>query len=204
MLSYIDPILFPDNCVLHEVSPDRYIYPIFKNGSDGVQRKAIRTLDHDQIFKLDNVEIFLRDPFDRYVSGVQSYLRFNPTLDRITALQLIDEFLFLNRHFTLQFHWIVNLQRFTNNASMTFLPMSKLTDIIGRPWNTSARDQALVDYFKDNEKLRFYLQLDKMLYEDFMGKTVKFKDILSHLVKFDSVLYKEVIQRSQDLCNVLG
>lgn len=204
MLSYIDPILFPDDILVIELTQGRYVYPIYKNGSSGLFEKAKTILSPDAIRNLTHIEVFVREPFERYISGVQTYLRYNPHLDRVTTLTMIDEYLFLNRHFALQFHWLVNLQRFTNDASITFAPMSELDNAIGDTWNALTRDQSLIDYFEENDKLHFYLQLDKILYEDFMGKTVKFLDIMVHIHTFYPVLYEEVIERSQKLCAVLG
>ena len=203
MLSYIDPILFPDEILVVELTRDRYVYPIFKNGSSGLFKKAKTILSPDAIRNLTHIEVFVREPFERYISGVQTYLRYNPHLDRATALTMIDEFLFLNRHFTLQFHWLVNLQRFTDDANIAFTSMTELDNALGETWNALTRDQSLIDYFEENDKLHFYLQLDKILYKDFMGKTVKFRDIMVHIHTFYPVLYKEVIERSQELCVVL-
>jgi hypothetical protein len=202
MLSYIDPILFPDECEILEISPMNYVYPIFKNGSSGLRETAIRTLTADQIRKLGNVNIYLRDPFERYVSGVQTYLRYNPHLDRTTALSMIDQYLFLDRHFALQFHWIVNLQRFADDLWMTFLPMSELNDNINETWNTISRDETLIEYFSNNKKLQFYLMLDKILL-DFIGQPSKMTMILAHIKVEYPELYAEIIQRSRNLCAVL-
>lgn len=203
MLGYLDPILFPDECEVVELSPGHYVFPIFKNGSSGIKDRAIRYLNTDQVAKLGNVNIYVRDPFERYVSGVQTYLRYNSHLDRATALTMIDEYLFLNRHFSLQFHWIMNLQRFNPDIWMTFKPMSELNDNVGETRNAISRDETLIDYFKENEKLHFYLLLDKVLTEDFIGKTVKFKDILVHIKEIHPLLYEETIKRSKELCAVL-
>jgi hypothetical protein len=204
MLSYIDPILFPDEILVIELTKDRYVYPIYKNGSSGLFEKAVAILDSDEVCNLTNIEVFLREPFERYVSGVQTYLRYNHNLNRETALSLIEEFLFLNRHFALQFHWLVNLQRFVNkDILITFSSMNELDNALGEIWNALTRDQTLVDRFEENDKLHFYLQLDKILYKDFIGLTVTFKDIMVHIHTFYPVLYEEVIERSRDLCAVL-
>lgn len=203
MLSYLDPILFPDECQVVELTPGYYVYPIFKNGSSGIREKSTRTLSIKQINQLENINIYLRDPFDRYVSGVQSYLRLNPHLERGTALSIINEYLFLNRHFSLQFHWLMNLQRYTNNVLMTFHPIAELDTTVGETWHSLTRDQTLINYFNENKKLHYYLQLDKTLIEEFVGKTVRFKDILVHIRTFYPELYKETIERSRDLCIVL-
>jgi hypothetical protein len=62
MLGYLDPILFPDDIEVLEVSPNRYVYPIFKNGSRSLVGKEYRTLSKDEILDLDHVEVFVRDP----------------------------------------------------------------------------------------------------------------------------------------------
>jgi hypothetical protein len=203
MLSYLDPILFPDQCQILEVGPDRYVYPIFKNGSSSLLAANPRALNYFEMRELRTVEIFLREPFERYISGVQTYLRQNTHLDRATALTMIDQYLFLNSHFSLQFHWIVNLQKFTD-AWMYFRPIDELHTATEHTWNVLARDEVLVNYFGNNQKLKYYLQLDKILYEDFMGKTVPLKQIIRFIHDNHNTLYNEVIDRSIRICNVLG
>jgi len=202
MLGYLDPILFPDDIEVLEVSPNRYVYPIFKNGSRSLISKDYRTLSKGEILDLDQVEVFVRDPFERYVSGVQSYLRLNPNLDRATALTMIDRYLFLDRHFSLQFHWLVNLRRFCD-PWIHIRPLDDLTSATDLVWNTIARDQQLVDHFQPNLKLWYYLQLDKILTEDFLGQSVKMSMILAHIrIKYPD-LQNEIVLRAHSICNVL-
>lgn len=203
MLSYLDPLLFPDEILVIELTKNRYVYPIFKNGSSSLFETAERTLGIERIAQLGHIEVFVREPFERYVSGVQTYLRMNPHLDRATALSMIDEYLFLNRHFTLQFHWIVNLARFNPKIWMTFKPMEELNSATDLTWNALTRDETLLEYFNDNRKLWFYLQLDKVLTEDFIGQSATITMILAHIkVKYPG-LYEETIERTQELCAVL-
>lgn len=203
MLSYLDPLLFPDELLVIELTKNRYVYPIYKNASSSLFETAEATLSIDRVKQLGHVEVFVREPFERYVSGVQTYLRLNPHLERATALSMIDEYLFLNRHFTLQFHWLMNLMRFNSDLWITFRTMEELNSATDLTWNALTRDQALIDYFNDNRKLWFYLQLDKVLTEDFIGQTVKFKTILKHIQDKYPGLYEETIERTQDLCAVL-
>lgn len=203
MLSYLDPMLFPDKILVIELTPNRYVYPIFKNASSSLFETAHSVLSTDQIKKIGQVEVFVREPFERYVSGVQTYLRMNPHLERATALSMIDEYLFLNRHFTLQFHWLVNLIRFNSDLWITFRTMEELDSATDLTWNALTRDQTLIKYFNENNKLWFYLQLDKILTEDFIGQTVKFKTILVHIADNYPLLYEETIERSKELCAVL-
>ena len=203
MFSYIDPILFPDQLKVYELTPGQYVYPIHKNASSTIARVAIRELNYFQIRDLNTVDVYLRDPFERYVSGVQTYLRYHPELDRETTLRFIEEFLFLNNHFSLQFHWCVNLCRMTD-AWLHFRHVDELNSVTHEVWNTLTRDQTLVDRFQNHNKLHYYLELDKVLYEEFMGKTVPIRAIGKHIKRKHEFLYREVIERSQELCNVLG
>jgi len=202
MISYIDPILFPDQCHVYEIAQGRYVYSIYKNGSSSLAATG-RQINYRELEQIHTVEVFLRDPFERYVSGVQTYLRnLDPAQDRATVLSMINEFLFLNRHFTLQFHWLMNLARHSS-AWMHFRSMDELSTTTEHVLNALERDQTLIEYFANNRKLQFYLQLDKIVYEKFMGKTVPFRQVVQYIKSHESYLYNEIIQRSQDLCNVL-
>jgi hypothetical protein len=202
MISYLDPLLFPDQCHVYEVEPGRYVYPIFKNGSSSLKADA-KLVNYTDLKQVREVEVFLREPFERYVSGVQTYLRFlPPELDRGTVLAMIGQCLFLNRHFALQFHWLMNLARFSD-AWMTFRPISELSTATEHTYHLVARDESLIKYFQDNNKLNYYLLLDKILYENFMGQTVSFKQVVRYIKRHNLYLYNEVIERSQELCSVL-
>ena len=202
MISYLDPILFPDQCHVYEVEPNRYVYPIFKNGSSSLI-ESTRLIDYTELKEVKTIEVFLREPFERYVSGVQTYLRQLPLeYDRTTVLSMISQFFFLNRHFTLQFHWLMNLARHSE-AWIHIRSMDELHTATEHTLNVIERDEKLNEYFQTNSKLNYYLMLDKIVYEQFMGKTVHFSDIVKTIKRTDTYLYNEVIQRSKDLCNVL-
>lgn len=200
MLSYIDPIIFPDRCDVLEIVPSqRYVYPIFKNGSSSLNESSYRILNHSELSALTNIEVYVRDPVARFASGIQTYLdRLDPALDQTTALYFVTEYLFLNRHFCPQFHWLLNLQRYTN-ASVTILPLHQLSDITSITANTSSKNNELIEVLKQNNKIQFYLQLDKVLTEDLLGQTVLFKDIVSTIQTKYPELYTEVIARSLEI-----
>lgn len=204
MLSYIDPVLFPDHCEVLETAPGRHVYTIFKNGSSSLRKSGFRALTPEQISGLDVVDVYVREPFDRYVSGVQTYLKHLPqSWDRDTVLNMIDQFLFLNRHFALQFHWLVNFTRFSQ-ARMRILPMDHMQDVTARHRNQKPRDPELVNRFQRNQKLQFYLGLDRTICDHFVNTTTTVPDIVAHIQDHDPALYQEVIQRDLDLCTALA
>ena len=155
MLSQLDNIIFPDRCdVLEIVSSQRYVYPIYKNGSSSLYNSGFRLLDHDELRDIPVVDIYVRNPYDRFVTGVNSFLNYHSDLDRATALYFITNYLFLNRHFCPQFYWLVNLQRFTD-AKIRINPIGSLSEITSLKFNQS-QDPLLDEYFSTMDKLHFY------------------------------------------------
>lgn len=208
MLSYIDPIIFPDECEILEVTPgQQYVYPIFKNGSSALYGSGYRLLDKHELAALGTVDVFVRAPMERFVSGVQMYLsRLPDTYHRETVLHFVDRYLFLNRHYAPQFHWLLNLSRHTT-AKIRLRSVAELDQLTRNvtPYtlNNPPRDTSLTEFFDDNMRLHFYLQLDSALM-DLVGQTVSFKDIVEHIRTRYPDAYKEIIERSIALCNALA
>lgn len=203
MLSYLDPILFPDTIEIVEMPDGRYVYPIFKCGSSSIKGANPKYVSPRHIRQLQQVDVYLREPLDRYVSGVQTWLRNNPDLDRETALSMISHYMFLDRHFALQFHWLANLARHAPNCWITLNNIDDLGDITDRTWNVLTRDQDLIDRFNQHSKLHFYLGLDKILYHELRGQCLTFTMILAYIKVNHRELYDEIIQTTKDLCAVL-
>ena len=198
MLSILDPIIFPDDCLILK-SQDHYIYPIFKNGSSSLHKNKV--VSPDEYADISEVTVFVREPFERYLSGVNTFVQHNPAYHQETLVHIISENLFLNRHFCLQFHWLVNLQRFTQ-APVILKPMSELNHVIDLHNNTS-KNKSFREVFENHAKLHFYLALDKVLFYDLIGQTVDFKQILTTLKQNYPDTYTEVIERSKQICSVL-
>jgi hypothetical protein len=200
MLSILDPIIFPDDCLILK-SQDHYIYPIFKNGSSSLKQSGYTVVSPDEYADISEVTVFVREPFERYLSGVNTFVQHNPAYHQETLVHIISENLFLNRHFCLQFHWLVNLQRFTQ-APVILKPMSELTHVIELHNNTS-KNKSFREVFENHAKLHFYLALDKVLFYDLIGQTVDFKQILTTIKQTWPDSYTEVIERSKQICSVL-
>lgn len=201
MLSQLDNIIFPDRCDVLEIVPSqRYVYPIYKNGSSSLYNSGFRLLEHDEIKNIPVIDIYVRDPYDRFVSGVNTFLKQNANLDRETAIHFITNYLFLNRHFCPQFFWLVNLRRFTD-AKVRINSIDSLSEVTDLKFNKN--QSLLLDETFANEKIHFYLSIDKVLTQDLLGKTVPFKLIVQTIRYRYSDVYKEVIQRSLNLCSVL-
>jgi hypothetical protein len=201
MLSQLDNIIFPDRCDVLEIVPSqRYVYPIFKNGSSSLS--GGRTVSPEELKQIEVIDVYVRDPYERFLSGVQTFLTQHPSYDRKTLLLFISEYLFFNRHFCPQFHWLVNLRRHTD-AKIRINHLSTLSTITTLHENRQDKDPAIDAIFKSNAKLHFYLSIDKVITEVLVGQTVRFSDIVKLIKIRHPDVYVEVIQRSKDLCNVL-
>ena len=203
MLSQLDNIIFPDSCEVIEVASQRFVYPIFKNGHTSLMYSGFRVLDMSEIHDLTTVEIFVREPIERFFSGIDSWIAKNEdlrNLDRDTLIYIATNNLFINRHYSPQFHWLVNLKRFTN-AKIKINSMKELSTVTSLHLNLR---QQKVEFDIDKfPKVAFYMQIDKVLTEVFLGETVEFKDIVSTIKELYPDAYDEIIQRSINICNVL-
>lgn len=200
MLSQLDNIIFPDRCEVFEMPSQRFVFPIFKNGYSTLEKTKVRTLNLEEIRHLSTVEIFVRDPIERFVSGLNSWILYNNKLDKNTLIEIACSHLFLNRHFIPQFHWIVNLRRFTT-ANIKINHISSLKELTELHVNNNKNKFNIdVDIYP---KISFYFTLDKILTETFLGQTVTFDEIINQIKKQFPEVYDEVISRSIKICNVL-
>jgi len=201
MLSQLDNIIFPDRCDVLEIVPSqRFVYPIYKNGSTSLYNSGFRLVNNDELKNIALIDIYVRDPYQRFYSGVNSFIQYHSNLDQDTILYFIKNYLFLDRHFCPQIYWLINLKRFTD-AKVRINPIENLSEII--TLENNKRSKSIPIDAVNFEKLHFYLTIDKVLTQDLLGKTVSLKNILQIVQYRYPDVYQEVIQRSINLCNVL-
>ena len=87
------------------------VYPIFRNGSTSLFRACNKRYVNDEIKACENIQILIRDPSDRFVSGVNMYseqnnLGFEETWSKAQQGILVD------RHFCPQYIWLLHLYKF--------------------------------------------------------------------------------------------
>jgi hypothetical protein len=202
MLSHLDCIIFPDRCEVIEVVPSqRYVYPIFKNGQSSLlaetTKSTWRIYLNEQIKRINRIDIFLRDPTERLASGLSSFIqttvRDHPDLDSNTVSWFAENYLHLNRHYSSQFSWLVNLARYTNpDCVLNFLGMDDIKTITHfhkRPFDQLPVNTKL----KNNE---MYQRIDQILFDN-IGSAMTFGQLITHIKKTDTHAYDWVIGRSQ-------
>ena len=206
MLSHLDCIIFPERCEVFEVvASQRYVYPIFKNGQSSLlasaKQHSWRVCLNEQIKKIDNIDVFLRDPQKRLASGISSFiqttLRDNPELDSNTVSWFAKNYLYLNRHYSPQFLWLVNLARYTSkDCVLNFLGMEDLKTVT--EFHKHPFDRLSVDVELKNNQM--YERIDMVLV-DCIGKSMTFSQLIKHIQTTDAHAYDWVIGRSQRILN---
>ena len=214
MLSYLDCIIFPDRCEVIEVVPSqRYVYPIFKNASSSLHYQAIhskwRIIINEQIKKLSHIEVILRDPQQRLMSGfntfIQHVLQDNPELDQATVVWFAKNYLFLDRHYCPQFFWLTNLARYLSpDTVLTFRPMDSVAEITllhKSPEGVTPITEDMAQQSLSIPNIEMYQRLDQVLFAHGMDQSMTFGQVLHTLQQQDPTAYDWVIGRSQRILN---
>ena len=200
MFNEIINILYPDNVEVITF-PNGNVFPIFKNGSSSLLQYAktnnIKIVFNEQIRKLDTIEVVLRDPLPRFISGVATYvgneLKQNPELDINTILYFVENYLFLNRHYSPQLSWLINLNRFST-AKLKLHNIDAVSRFTPLNWKTPKNiefDSATINRLRTNIHNEMYLRLDTELFK-LVGQELTFQEILTHLKKQDPIAYQKL------------
>jgi hypothetical protein len=213
MLSHLDRSLFPDRCEVIEIIPSqRYVYVIFKNGHSSFDSFKIinpcRIFINQQIQKLNNIDIIIRNPEDRFPTGINTFiqhtLRDNPTLDPPTVEWFALNYLSLDRHCVSQFSWLLNLARYLEvNTKLNFLPMDAVGEITGfnkKPRGVPPVSTELIkkiSLIKNNE---MYHRIDAVIF-GCIGQTMTFAQLLQHIKTTDPAAHSYVIGYAQQILN---
>ena len=213
MLSHLDRIIFPDRCEVIEVIPSqRYVYPIFKNGRSSLDITAKKNnwqrKFNEQIKKINSIDVILRDPQDRLISGINTFiqhtLRDNPGLDPATVEWFTLNYISLNRHYASQFAWLLNLARYLNsNATLNLLPMTAIRELVGqniKPKGVLAADPVLVEQILLLKTNTMYQRIDAVIF-NLIGQSMTFKELLQHIKNIDPAAYEYVIEYAQKILN---
>ena len=96
---------------------DTFVFPIFKNGKSSIEYYAKENngkwLINEQCKRADCITVFLRNPKERFISGVHSFIEFEKrkkqNLDYDTMLYAIENCEVINEHFLPQYFWLEKL-----------------------------------------------------------------------------------------------
>jgi len=202
MRTALDTELFPNMCEVVEMPlHHQWVYLIQKNGNSSLRiqqsRDNLAVFTNDEISVLDYVDVYIRNPQIRYVSGVNTYLqhlqRDHPELDSSTAFWFAKRYKFLNTHYLPQFHWLANLARYMSSDTKirfrNFEDLKYITDIHVRAGITPPTKEFVTQLLSNDPGLELWFYLDQILL-DLAGKEMTWPELLDYY----QTNYKNIIQ----------
>lgn len=216
MLTQFDTELFPNDCEVVEMLPhNQFVYLIQKNGSSSLRREIrdnnFKVYRNQDIADLDTIDVYIRDPQQRYISGVNTYIQFlnrdYPQLDTDTCIWFATRYNFLNRHYLPQFLWLVNLSRFCNvDAKLRLRNFQDIANItkhnsdagITKPSNDFVQ-KVLAN---TDEDIKLWWFLDQML-QDLNGANLTFRQVIEHVKQHPSGVYDIFTERFREIAKTL-
>jgi hypothetical protein len=174
--------IFTTDCLVIKMPNGEYVYPIFKNGRSSLRRFAkqdqLEVIKNEQLSTLTDITVFLREPVERFVSGVHTVIEFEDIVDVPAFLKEVENFNFYNRHFIPQVYWLLHLLKYFK-GKVKLLPVKALYNLIPNRDApninklTAERQQQILSIEHKN-----YIQADQRLMYSYLGKTVELKTII--------------------------
>ena len=215
MLTAVDGKLFSNDCeVVHVPSHNLRIYLIQKNASSSLRLEAERQnwsiLRNDELLSLSSIDVFLRDPRSRIVSGINTFvqhlIRDQPWLDAATCEFFATQYLFLNRHYLPQWHWLLNLARYINTGCRLRLhSMDGLSKVTSRCSRAGIRPPAIDQtsaLLLTNSKLELWFLLDRILLGR-CGQSLTWQEIMQIYQEHPAQPLQIVLDRMESVRRVL-
>ena len=125
MLTHWNKLLTRD-CTVVKVG-NYTVYPIHRVGFTSLMYDAEVTYTNAEISNLKHIDVLIRDPAARFVSGVNEYSRQNK-LNVHSVYEQVKRGEFVDTHFIPQYVWLMNLYRFFR-GEITIRPFSFIANI---------------------------------------------------------------------------
>ena len=176
--------LLNTNCEAIRVEPYGFVaYPIYKNGRTSLWEYATdnncKTFINEELKTLDHIIVYLRNPLERFISGVHTYLEFeNLGSQEDTILKQIEEMTVCDRHFVPQFIWLIHLSKYFK-GTVRIDSVSELYQAIPNrgsppiPEITNKRKQKIKKINSKN-----YTDVDEKIIEKYMCKSIKLETLI--------------------------
>lgn len=124
MFNQYNKLLNTDCVVLHVANKN--VYPIFRVGSTSLESACDHRYVNEEIHACSKIEIMIREPEERFISGVNEYC-FHNNKDVLQTYSLIEEGKLHDRHFTPQYMWLLHLYKYYKGF-ITLRPFSYITN----------------------------------------------------------------------------
>lgn len=192
--------VFPNEVVSYNIN-NKWIYSIFKNASSSLRdSSAQKPIILQQHKKLQDIYVFIREPKQRFNSGVSTFLEYaqrDVGIDQSTLLTLIATYNILNRHYAPQMFWVLNLFRYINDSCIVhFNEIEKLFEILDKK-TIPTKSKQHIDIVDQ------YSELDQILYNDLIGSNLTKAEVIRYIKNNHWHLYNKCFGTMKEICSVL-
>lgn len=174
--------IFTTDCTVIKFSDNEYVYPIFKNGFSSLEKYAtehkLELLKNEQLSELKEISVFLRDPVERFVSGVHTMIELEQIKNVDKFLQDVETLRTYDRHFIPQVYWLFHLLKYYK-GKIKIQSVSELYDLI-----PNRNGPKIAKMSADRKQRILQLNFDKYIVADerllyrYLNKTVDIKSII--------------------------
>jgi len=174
--------LFTTDCCVILLEDNSAVYPIFKNGQTSLfyyaREKKLKILKNKQLQHIKKIKVFLRDPLQRFVSGVHTVIELEKINNIDVFFKEVECFKTYNRHFIPQFYWLLHLSKYFKGL-VELRPSEELYDLIPLRKGpniktlTAARKKQIMSI---NNKA--YVGVDYKLMDRYIGQTIDLEKII--------------------------
>lgn len=180
------------DCIVIKFSDEQLFYPIFKNGSSSImtyaEKNNLKIFKNKEISNLKNkITVFIRPPRERFTSGIHTYFYLTGTQLNRDALEKIENFDIINRHFVPQYLWLFHLHKYFDGL-VEIRSVDELYNLIpyrDGPWTKNAYPwKSMTQKEKDqilSIKHKKYIDVDLKLIKKYMNKSIDLKKIIKQL-----------------------
>jgi hypothetical protein len=213
MFTKIDDILYPNRVEVYDFrSVNKFVYPIFKCGKTTLEAiandKGFKKVINEQIKNISEIDVFIRNPRERYLSGVRSYFHWlkkdNPDIDLKTVIFYLKQGVIFDRHFLPQISWIINLGRYMSpEAKINVHSMGMLNEYC-QGINVVPEKNSDIDLSELSSipALELHHRLDQLMLDELVGDSWTVNQIMTHLMTRDPTAYFSIIGRVQHIAGV--
>lgn len=178
-------------CEVFKFSKKLNIYPIFKNGRSSLLQWALRNnipvVKNKKISDLKDITIYIRDPLERFISGVHTFFYLNQLKIDDETLEKIDNFKIIDRHFMPQSFWLFHLYKFYR-GDVILKPVEEVYDLVplrGGPWTKNpipwiTLTQQQEDQIKSLDYKKF-TDIDYEILNKYMNKKIRLDKIIKEI-----------------------
>lgn len=174
--------VFTTDCKIIILENGSAVYPIFKNGQTSLinyaQEKKLKVLKNQQIKNIKKVKVFLRDPLERFISGVHTVIELEKISNVGEFLKNVECFKTYNRHFIPQFYWLLHLSKYCKGV-VELAAINELYDLIpnrNKPFVNALDKHRKKQILSINNKA--YIDIDRSLMKKYMERNIKLEKII--------------------------